>query len=138
MRPEKYRFSVGAQVLVVNETGEVLLTKRADNGYWVLPGGVVDPHEEIHDAAIREVYEEVGITVNTLQFEAVYPKAKKEDIVFTFVTHDWEGVPQLSDEVVAVSWATLGTLPRHEMSQNTIGRIEHYFKHIQSKYIPQI
>ncbi len=29
--------------IVFNEVGEVLLQKRADNGWWGLPGGWVDP-----------------------------------------------------------------------------------------------
>ena len=30
----------GTTAVVLNEAGEVLLEKRADNGFWGLPGGV--------------------------------------------------------------------------------------------------
>ena len=128
MRPAKHRWAIGAQVIIPHTDGTILLTKRADNGQWVLPGGTVDPEEDIHTAAIREVVEEVGIRVATVQFLGVYPKALKEDIVFTFVAEDWEGKPALSDEVVDVCWVDLQSMPREYMPKNVIERVEHYFQ----------
>jgi len=51
---------------VVREDGdrtEVLLVRRADNGEWTPVAGIVDPGEHPHDAAVREVAEEAGVTV---------------------------------------------------------------------------
>ena len=42
---------------------EVLLVKRADNGQWTPVTGIVDPGEEPHVAAVREVKEETGVDV---------------------------------------------------------------------------
>lgn len=42
---------------------EVLLVKRADNGQWTPVTGIVDPGEEPHVAAVREVKEETGLDV---------------------------------------------------------------------------
>ncbi|HIW95871.1 MAG TPA: NUDIX domain-containing protein [Candidatus Corynebacterium gallistercoris] len=42
---------------------EVLLVKRADDGQWTPVTGIVDPREEPHDAARREVVEETGLHV---------------------------------------------------------------------------
>ena len=41
--------------------GEVLLTRRADNGRWTPVTGIVDPGEEPAIAAAREVLEETGV-----------------------------------------------------------------------------
>ncbi|MFT4108975.1 NUDIX hydrolase [Propionicimonas sp.] len=41
---------------------EVLLVRRADNGEWTPVAGIVDPGEQPHDAAVREVAEEAGVT----------------------------------------------------------------------------
>ena len=39
---------------------DVLLVRRADNGQWTPVTGIVDPGEEPHVAAVREVLEETG------------------------------------------------------------------------------
>ena len=51
-----YVLSAGAAVF--DDEGRILLMKRADNGTWCLPGGMVEPHETPEQAAIREVKEE--------------------------------------------------------------------------------
>ena len=42
---------------------DVLLVRRADNGQWTPVTGIVDPGEEPHVAAVREVMEETGVKV---------------------------------------------------------------------------
>ena len=54
---------LGTRVAVINESGEILLSKRSDLGTWELPGGRVDSHELIHESAAREVLEETGLKV---------------------------------------------------------------------------
>ncbi|AGP32008.1 NUDIX hydrolase [Corynebacterium terpenotabidum] len=44
-------------------TPEVLLVRRADDGRWTPVCGIVEPGEEPHAAAVREVAEETGLTV---------------------------------------------------------------------------
>lgn len=53
----------GAVVIVAD--GKVALIERVnDRGtYYVFPGGGVEPGETVRDAAIREAYEELGLTV---------------------------------------------------------------------------
>ncbi len=56
----------GATAVVVRENGdgtEVLLVRRADNGEWTPVAGIIDPGEQPHHAAIREVAEEAGVFV---------------------------------------------------------------------------
>ena len=42
---------------------EVLLVRRSDNGEWTPVTGIIDPDEQPHDAAVREVKEETGLDV---------------------------------------------------------------------------
>jgi 8-oxo-dGTP pyrophosphatase MutT (NUDIX family) len=50
----------------------VLLTRRADNGEWCLPGGGVDPGESVAEACEREVFEETGLRVHVKRLSGVY------------------------------------------------------------------
>lgn len=42
---------------------DVLLVRRSDNGEWTPVTGIVDPGEQPHVAAVREVKEETGLDV---------------------------------------------------------------------------
>ena len=50
-----------ACVLVVNEKKQVLLQRRADNGFWGYPGGAMELGESFEECARREVLEETGL-----------------------------------------------------------------------------
>jgi 8-oxo-dGTP pyrophosphatase MutT (NUDIX family) len=56
----------GVSAVLVREDLEpgrrhLLLTKRADNGRWSLPAGIVEPGEQPAAAIVREVAEETGV-----------------------------------------------------------------------------
>jgi NAD+ diphosphatase len=62
--------------LIVNEKGELLLTRRAvepKKGMLDLPGGFVDPGERAEDAVVREIKEELNLEVTDHQFLISYP-----------------------------------------------------------------
>jgi 8-oxo-dGTP diphosphatase len=69
----------GASGVVRDDEGRVLLLRRADNGFWSLPAGMVDPGEQPADAALREIFEETGVVAEierlggVAMHEAVYP-----------------------------------------------------------------
>lgn len=55
----------GATSVVVRPSAggaEVLLVQRTDNGAWTPVSGIVDPGEDPHLTAVREVAEETGVT----------------------------------------------------------------------------
>lgn len=72
----------GADALVQNEQGEVLLVRRADDGRWAMPGGWVDPGETPEQAVVREVAEETGLQVSAPHL--VHTKQRPQSVHFTF------------------------------------------------------
>lgn len=59
-------------VLIRDEQGRILLQQRADNLEWGLPGGALDPGENLAATAIREVKEETGLDVEIVRLIGVY------------------------------------------------------------------
>ncbi len=66
---------VGANVILINEKGEMLLHHRRDMDSWGLPGGAMELGESLEENARREVYEEVGLTCGKLELFNVYSGA---------------------------------------------------------------
>ncbi|MEU0568991.1 NUDIX hydrolase [Nonomuraea sp. NPDC005983] len=55
------RWHVGANALVQDQDGRVLLVRPGRSRTWQLPGGQVDAHETPQDAVGRELLEETGL-----------------------------------------------------------------------------
>lgn len=55
-----------------DEHGQILLVQRKDNELWCLPGGLMDLGERVREAAVREVKEETGLTVQIVRLAGVY------------------------------------------------------------------
>ncbi len=49
--------------VIRNAQGAVLIAQRPGNGLWELPGGKFEPGETAYKALVRELHEELGITV---------------------------------------------------------------------------
>ena len=71
---------VSAHVLFVDPGARVLLRLRDERpdlpypGQWDLVGGAVELQETIHEAALREVKEEIGLDVVSLEYFGEYPE----------------------------------------------------------------
>lgn len=61
-----------ALALVVGPQEKILLVRRRDVPVWVLPGGGIESAEPAEFAAIRETFEESGITVEVVDHIATY------------------------------------------------------------------
>lgn len=60
-RVDNHVFGVRATALIIRDN-QILLTKDSQGFYYTI-GGAVAVNEATHDAVVREVYEELGITV---------------------------------------------------------------------------
>src|SRR4030042_3445554 len=63
-------------VILENERGEILLVKRKSKpfaGYWDLPGGFVDYDESCEESTIREIEEELKITIDKIKYLCSFP-----------------------------------------------------------------
>lgn len=81
-----YRPCVG--VVLMNAEGRIFTGQRIDNpgNAWQMPQGGIDEGEKPRAAALRELWEETGITENLVEFVA-----KAEDWVYYDLPHDLVG-----------------------------------------------
>ncbi|MHC5374751.1 NUDIX hydrolase [Enterococcus sp. LJL120] len=111
MMKDDYRFVV--TVLVFNSAGQLLIQKRKENkfawpNYWdFTASGAVDFGEEIYQAAERELFEELGITVQLKNVASRMTFAFHEgwDEIY-FITKDipLEALVLQESEVIAARW----------------------------------
>ncbi|WP_433188708.1 NUDIX hydrolase [Actinoallomurus sp. CA-150999] len=98
------RHSVSAGAAVVREDGRILAIKRADNGAWVQPGGIVELDEDPRDAVRREVLEETGVHVEPEVLTGVYKNMKRGIVSLVFRCRPLSGEPHPTEEAAAVAW----------------------------------
>lgn len=98
--------SVSVAGIVVREDGRVLTIRRADNGTWEPPGGVLELAEAPEDGVRREVYEETGVKVQVDRLTGVYKNTSRGIVALVFRCRVEGGHERLSDESAAVEWLT--------------------------------
>ncbi|MEU1377696.1 NUDIX domain-containing protein [Streptomyces triculaminicus] len=98
--------SVSVAGVVVRDDGRVLAIRRADNGTWEPPGGVLELDERPEDGAIREVLEETGIRVEVERLTGVYKNMNLGVVALVFRCRPVEGEERTSAESTAVEWLT--------------------------------
>lgn len=121
-RFEKYVFRLpraAITVLLDDAAQRVLMIWRhrvvPDSWSWELPGGYVDPDEDPHAAAAREVEEETGWRPGTVRlltaFQPLAGVADFENLVFLAGGAEYIGAPSDPNEAARVEWIGLDSIP---------------------------
>ena len=100
----------GADALVRDARGRVLLVRRADDGRWAMPGGWVDPGETPEQAVVREVWEETGLRVSAPRL--LHTKQRPASVHYTFACELDGGELRTSDESLEVAFVSPDEIDR--------------------------
>jgi ADP-ribose pyrophosphatase YjhB (NUDIX family) len=95
---------------------KILLTRRADNSRWCLPGGHFEPGEDVTEACVREMCEETGLEVRVVRLIGVYSspntvldygeRGRFQVVALNFEVATIGGELGLSDETTEVGYFT--------------------------------
>jgi ADP-ribose pyrophosphatase YjhB (NUDIX family) len=101
------RHSVSVTGVVVRPDGLILAIKRADDGRWVPPGGVLELDETPQDGVVREIYEETGIKVHPIRLTGVYKNMRLGVVSLAFRCEVIGGEIHTSSESTRVEWISV-------------------------------
>ena len=100
---------------MTDDLGRVLIAERPAGshqaGWWEFPGGKIQSSETAYEAIVRELDEEIGITVQAARELLTYPHEYPERIVtlHVFVVEQYSGQPR-GVEGQTLRWESLAAL----------------------------
>jgi ADP-ribose pyrophosphatase YjhB (NUDIX family) len=105
------RLAVGADCVVRNSAGEILLIKREDFRIWTIPGGRMEPGESPAQAAARETLEESGVEAVIDELAGIYSSRRAASLIFVYTAHPVGGAPRPTPEAVDSRYFAPHALP---------------------------
>ncbi|WP_329387148.1 NUDIX domain-containing protein [Streptomyces sp. NBC_01716] len=130
---------VAAVIVHDKATNRVVLLQRSQNakfaqGMWDLPVGKSEPGEPITETAVRELYEETGLTVKPESLKVAHiihgawgVEAPNGFLTVVFVTHEWVGEPENREprKHAQVRWIDADAIP-DTFVDTTASALHHY------------
>ena len=113
---------IASSYLILIKDDRVLLSRRFNTGYmdghYSLPAGHVDEGETVEDCLVREVKEEIGISVKKKDIKLVHVMHRKEADIrldFFYTADSYTGIlknmePEKCDDL---KWFELNKLPKN-------------------------
>jgi 8-oxo-dGTP diphosphatase len=103
--------NIAAFATILDDEGNVLLTRRRDLDVWEAPGGGGEADESPWDTVARETREETGLTLVVERLVGVYWRPKKPALIFQFMCRIAAGAPAPSEEAAEVRYFPVDALP---------------------------
>lgn len=133
-------------VVVTDDAGRVLMIRRSDSGNWAFPGGAIDLGESLPEAAVRETFEETGVSCTITGILGTYTDPKhvilytsdgeaRQEFAIVLTGRPVSGEPAPSVESPDVRWVPREELAALAMDRSMRMRVEHYLAGTGRPYI---
>lgn len=131
-------FVLSVKVLIINEQSELLMLRRSDKTShphdWDYAGGGVDAGESPDDAARREVFEETGLVIDSVQIISSYHGHHRnghEYVMLGYIAQSSTSAVKLSWEHEAYEWMTIEAAMRLDMPAQYRAMLEMHAKTVR-------
>ena len=106
-------FASVAIVMVVNELHEIAMLRQQylSDTYWTYVAGFMKPGETAEETAVREVQEELGLELETLEYAGTYWFDLREQLMHGFIGRVKKREFVLSTEVDRAEWVPFDKAP---------------------------
>lgn len=106
-------FTTSIITAVVNEENEIALLRQnyVSTANYVCVAGIMKLGESAEETVMREVMEEIGQKVESLEFIRSYPYEKKEMLMLGYLSHVKKSDIVTSGEVDSAKWVKLTDAP---------------------------
>ena len=124
---------VGTSIIPLLSDGRIVLIFRRDDELWGLPGGLVDWGEDIATSAKREMLEETGLTLTTIdRLVGIYSQPERDPrfhAICVTVAAQVEGTFNIGDpdEVMEVQAFEKENLPFKQLAHDHNQQLADYF-----------
>ena len=119
---------IAVGVLVIDED-KALIIKRGEEPnkfLWSIPGGLVEIGEELEEAAIREVKEEMGIDVKIESMIGVFNCINRNRneieyhyVIIDYIAKEFTGSIKTNKEILDFKWVKFNELHNYELTNTT-------------------
>src|SRR6478609_1365378 len=90
----------------VTDAGEAILLRRGiepGRGWWAQPGGFLEVDETVHQAAIRETFEETGLLVEPGEIVGLYSRLEASVVTIAFEARIVGGIAAPTPEATEIA-----------------------------------
>jgi 8-oxo-dGTP diphosphatase len=96
---------------VLLKENKILLLQKPRRGWWVAPGGKMEPGESVKDSCIREFREETGIYLKNPNIKGIFTFIMKDGdrvvsewMMFTFMATEADGLTLHETDEGILAW----------------------------------
>jgi 8-oxo-dGTP diphosphatase len=127
------RIHIVAAIIFNQDRSQIFITKRPDDkhkgGLWEFPGGKVEQNETVEQAMIRELEEEIGITVTEQAlFEHLEYDYPDKSLKFDFMTVSQFNNQPYGREGQEGRWVDIIALPNYAFPEANVPILERVVK----------
>ena len=119
---------IAVGVLVIDKD-KALIIKRGEEPnkfLWSIPGGLVEIGEELEEAAIREVKEEMGIDVKIEKMIGIFNCINRNKneieyhyVIIDYIAREFTGSIKTNKEILDFKWMKFNELHNYELTNTT-------------------